>query len=479
MKRSTQFAACLFVSLFAVIASAQVSFKPSEYTSGDAATAGVASGDFNQDGILDLVTVNTGTLSFYRGMGGGKFAAPINQTIPANLGEVFAADFNHDGKLDLAIAGNSNGTSSVAILLGNGNGTFTPGMNVVTGGVPYFIALADFNADHRPDLAASYCSGNTCATQVFLGESNGTFKLVSTLTYGGGDVVAGDFNADGRQDLAVIDYNNQVVMFLGNGDGSFQAPLLASEDDPVSLAVGDFYNDRIQSLAIMTGVPDNSGNFEYYISTARYLDGGISVMSPQLVNSSQFYHQIAAGDLNGDYKDDIVVSGGEKFGSGALVAYMLGNGDGTFQPGVSLTGYGQNEGAPFVRDMNLDARHDIGAAWSDGYMMNGGGAYYLQNVNGTAGCIPPKANALSVHICAPRNGETVGQTFTFLAAGNASNGVAKRMELWIDGKKAGQNLEDQLKVTTSLSRGKHTASFVVVDSFDQSVANSVSFTSAY
>jgi hypothetical protein len=96
-------------------------------------------------------------------------------------------------------------------------------------------------------------------------------------------------------------------------------------------------------------------------------------------------------------------------------------------------------------------------------------------MNAATNCAPPKANALSVHICAPYNGQTVSQTFTYKAAGNAWDGIAKRMELWIDGKKIGQNLEDQLNVTATLASGKHQASFIAVDSFDNHVTQSVSF----
>lgn len=99
----------------------------------------------------------------------------------------------------------------------------------------------------------------------------------------------------------------------------------------------------------------------------------------------------------------------------------------------------------------------------------------LLNDNAATNCAPPTANKLGVNICAPKEGETVGSTFTFKGAGNAFNGIAKRMELWIDGTKVGQNLEDQLKVTTTLSAGTHTASFVVVDSFDNYTSSSVSF----
>jgi hypothetical protein len=89
------------------------------------------------------------------------------------------------------------------------------------------------------------------------------------------------------------------------------------------------------------------------------------------------------------------------------------------------------------------------------------------------------STALTVNICASHKGQIVGQTFTFKGSGQAFNGIAKRMELWIDGKKVAENLEDQLAATVSLSRGNHTASFVVVNTFDQSASKTVNFTAQY
>jgi hypothetical protein len=107
---------------------------------------------------------------------------------------------------------------------------------------------------------------------------------------------------------------------------------------------------------------------------------------------------------------------------------------------------------------------------------SGGGAFVLLNTNASFNCGPPPANALSVRICAPSKGQTVGTSVVFRGAGNAFNGIVKRMELWIDGEKVGQNLEDQLKITTTVAAGNHTASMVAVDSFDNHVSSSVSFT---
>ncbi len=101
-----------------------------------------------------------------------------------------------------------------------------------------------------------------------------------------------------------------------------------SQNDPVSLAVGDFYNNRIQSLAVLTGVYNN-GNFVYYVATARYLNGGLVGSSPQLASTNQFYAGIAAGDLNGDFLDDIVLTGGN-VRAYPLTGCMPGKGNGTF-----------------------------------------------------------------------------------------------------------------------------------------------------
>src|ERR1700722_18079212 len=95
-----------FVLASTSLASAQVKTIDTVYPSGDTDSASVVTGDFNNDGILDLVTINQSTLSFFQGLGGGKFAAAVNQPISAGLTQAYAADFNGDGRLDLAIASN-------------------------------------------------------------------------------------------------------------------------------------------------------------------------------------------------------------------------------------------------------------------------------------------------------------------------------------------------------------------------------------
>ncbi len=462
---------------------AGVQFTSDTYTSvsGNLDTYSTANGDFNNDGILDLVTINTNTLSFYAGTGSGAFAAPTSQTVPESLGQVFAADVNGDGKLDLVIGGtNSAQNTVITILLGNGDGTFTQGTSVSVHGSAEYITMADFNGDHIPDIAASVATQKQgCNTQVFLGKGDGTFKKSATLSvYGCGAIVAGDFNADGKQDIGEAAANG-VVVYLGNGNGTFQSPLLATTSAPTvteALAVGNFFDNDIQSLATLTEATQGPGGpTTYYVQTVQYQNGALVPSKAQTATTEQYFGYIAAGDLNGDFKDDIALVGGN-IRAYPLTAYMLGNGNGTFQRYQSLAAYGTGESFPFIRDLNLDSRHDIGTAWDGAYGDEGSGALILLNDSAKTNCDPPPANALSVNVCAPLQDSKTGTTITFRGAGNAFNGIAKRMELWIDGTKVGEDLEDQLKITAALAKGSHTASFVVVDTFDNTASKSVTFT---
>ncbi len=193
--------------------------------SGDTSSQGIVTADFNNDGILDLLTVNSGSLSFYKGLGGAKYAAALKQTFLGGGGPVVAADFSRHGTPDLAIippAGLSG--THVVVLIGNNNGTFKQGTNINIGGVPQSITLADFTGDHLPDIAVSACPATgpgPCFTKVFSGLGNGTFSLTATLQDGGGQIVAGDFNADGHQNLAVV-AGNVIALYVAGISASLR-----------------------------------------------------------------------------------------------------------------------------------------------------------------------------------------------------------------------------------------------------------------
>ena len=358
--------ACLAASLTASLvlslpASAALTFTATQIASGDTYSGSMVSGDFNNDGIVDLVTFNAYTISFYKGLGGGQYAAPADSPFGGGL-QSFAADFNLDGKLDLAVADGYNG---VSIYLGNGDGTFRQGTTIMNSAATTdSLAVADFNGDHVPDIAMNTCPHSSgCQVQGYLGKGDGTFTMSASGFIGGGGLVVGDFNADGHQDLAVlqngyIDGFNGVAVCLGDGTGHFQSAIKSAVvGGAEAVAVGDFYGDRIQSLAVVIEQYDsNTGGERVYVQTVKYSGGQLVATPLQLAFSMPSFSTLylAAGDLNGNFKDDIVISGYYNFPPGTpWNGYMLGTGKGTFGAFQTLPVYGNLEQYPFVRDLDL------------------------------------------------------------------------------------------------------------------------------
>lgn len=139
------------------------------------------------------------------------------------------ADFNGDGRPDIAVANNNNGgAGSISILLGNGNGTFTLKSTPAAGVGANWIAVGDFNDDGIPDLAvANLGSTGAAGVSILLGDGTGNFTLAASLATGNGpfSIVTGDFNGDGELDLAVSNsVDNTVTILLGEGNGNFGEP---------------------------------------------------------------------------------------------------------------------------------------------------------------------------------------------------------------------------------------------------------------
>ncbi|MGA2352088.1 MAG: FG-GAP-like repeat-containing protein [Terracidiphilus sp.] len=178
----------------------------------------VAVGDFNGDNIPDLVVLNQGddTYTVLQGVGDGTFNAKTAVALAAgsNPVSVAAADFNADGKADLAIA--NFGTNTLSILLGNGDGTFTVHQNPPTGVFPNSVAVGDFNQDGFPDLAVANFGDNTIS--ILFGSSTGSFTTATTLAAGSYPyaIASGIFHANGASAPAVANFGDNTVNVFGS-----------------------------------------------------------------------------------------------------------------------------------------------------------------------------------------------------------------------------------------------------------------------
>ncbi len=311
----------------------------------------VAVGDFNRDGKLDLaVTSETNNaVGVMQGNGDGTFQPHVDYATGARPTSVVVGDFNGDGKLDLAVTNGNAGT--ISVLLGNGDGTFQPHVDYAAGINDQFLVAADFNGDGKQDLAAANYGYWGGTISVFLGNGDGTFQpqlayAVGTNPFG---IMAGDFDRDGKLDLAVIDNNGSWGVFIlhGNGDGSFQPPVWYGVGrNPRVGVVADFNADGNLDLAI--------GNCIDNDISILFGDGNGNFSGPANYATGSYVQAVAGGDFDLDGKLDLVVAN-----SGSNnVSVLLGNGDGTFQTHVDYaTGIGPISVA--VGDFDGDGSPDL------------------------------------------------------------------------------------------------------------------------
>ena len=227
----------------------------------------LAVGDFTGNGNLDLAVANalaSPDIDISLGFGDGAFNQAPTPADPASAFMPVVGDFNGDGKLDLAVTAGFYANppqDKVAILLGNGDGTFTAGQTptFATGSSPVGIVTADFNGDGKLDLAIANYYGNSVT--ILLGNGDGTFTPAtgSPITVGINPiaVTSADFNSDGKVDLVVANQtDNTLTILLGNGDGTF-TPAASSPFDlgtvPFSIAVADFNSSGRLGIAVTSG----------------------------------------------------------------------------------------------------------------------------------------------------------------------------------------------------------------------------------
>jgi len=321
------------------------------------ASGSLAAADLTGNGKLDLVVGTLPVVQIFLGNGNGTFSNASNYVVnlpialPGPYGTISIADFNLDGKLDIAPAS--------AVVLGNGDGTFQGIQYGVTPNNPDAAVIGNFDKNSAPGVAvlSNY--------EVYILNNNGAGGLSLAHTYTlqepGLGIVTADFNADGNLDLAVME-NDPIRQYwsysvlLGNGDGSFQPPVfypqnVFSSTQSNSTIVADFKNDHKPDIATSLAGPGNQsfafllGTGDGTFSPATYLfDGGASYL--------------VSADFNGDGKLDIATGDNPIGTTGPLTTILFGNGDGTFQPAVlppSLNGFV----AAFTGDLNGDGKADL------------------------------------------------------------------------------------------------------------------------
>jgi hypothetical protein len=384
-------------------------------------------GDLNGDGKTDLAVANacqlnfqtscSGTVAVLLGNGNGTLQDPPDYLVTgdSSLESLAVADFNGDGRPDLAeliidFNGSSLPSASVNVLFGQGDGTFVAGPStaVANSFVNPFntsFVVADFNRDGKADLATTACLDQACATvglAVLLGQGNGTFSPtllsppLSTLA-----LAVGDFNGDGKTDLASVtntcsgpnDFvcqNGLVNILLGNGDGTFQGPVnypfVGAETG--SLAVGDLNLDGKLDLVVANS---NCGEFDCPMGSLSVLLGNGDGTFGTAVNysSGDFgANSVAIADLNGDGKPDLAVSNmGACFSPPceiSSIGVLMGKGDGSFQA-VTTTAAPSSSGTVrsiAVADFDRDGKLDLALSNRRLMLGNGDGTFQdPQNYN--------------------------------------------------------------------------------------------------
>jgi hypothetical protein len=284
--------------------------------------------DLNGDGKLDIAVTllnSPGGVAVLLGNGNGTFSQPKVYSAGADAVSVAAADFNGDGKIDLAVSFNALGSGTnggVAVLFGNGDGTFRIPAIYSAGALPVSLVALDFNGDGKPDIAtANSLSGDV---SVLLNRGDGTFGApLNTAANGapGGNAIAyADLNNDGNPDLAIAYTNlHTAAILLGKGNGTFQAPVQYVAGQPASIAVLPTLDG---AFAMLTS--DFLG--QNLLVTPGTAQGSLQAPVVQYMGSQ--LQSVLLAEVNQDYKLDAIV---EDLGAQSVIV-LAGDGAGNLTP---------------------------------------------------------------------------------------------------------------------------------------------------
>jgi hypothetical protein len=323
--------------------------EPFHY-SADSLPYDIISADFNNDGKPDIAVANAGedTLSVIINSGNGNFSSTLNYKVGFNPWRVIALDLNSDGNIDLVTVNSTSGSNlcDITVLLGNGAGGFPSVTNYSVGPTPVAIAHGDFNHDGKIDLAVS----GVMDTHFLYGQGNGTFNQAFTYNLGwtGMSSTSGDFNGDGFLDLAFIDAGSGSNMSVFLGTSTFLNSYYVGGVDCWSMLSNDYNNDGLADIAVCN--PDH---------IFLLFGGAFSTPVTYTLNNNQT-QGMTSSDINGDGYIDLIVANTGKDN----VSILFGSYNGVFT--LFNTEYTSGSGtipcAVTSSDFNGDGLLDIATA---------------------------------------------------------------------------------------------------------------------
>lgn len=338
----------------AQVARCESSLVAAQLYSVDAAPSSAVLVDFTGDGRVDMAvaSANANSIKFARGLGNGKFETPMTTlglgggaTKPVGL---TAGDFNGDGWADLASANAT--TGNVSVFINNKAGGFAAAnVRPLTGGTPRGLAAGHFNNDAFQDLVVTNSAGGNVV--VLFGDAAGNLGNATDVSVGSNTnpyaVVVGDFNADGRQDLATANFaNGSVSTLLGNGNGGFGTPIVRLTGSGArALVAGLVDGDQRLDLVVTTGDEN-----------VTILRGNADGSFTPLLTTPQVGFQpvgLALGDFDGDKDIDLASASNVA----ASITLLHGDGQGAFVASSRVAGAGLSsiQGA----DLDGDGRTDL------------------------------------------------------------------------------------------------------------------------